>query len=74
MTNAVVLDPTGEWLMNTGAFPIHDPEGGITLPNGMVAKATYTAWLKAQPTVVRAENPWPTSAKEAGKAEKARAA
>ena len=68
MLEPKVLNPNGEWLLNSGAFPIYDPDSQVTVPAGVPVKATYTDWLKGQPTVGPTANPWPASIKEGGKA------
>lgn len=51
METRKVIDPKGKWFVNTGAFPIHDPESKTVFEPSTPTQATETKWLETQPTI-----------------------
>lgn len=52
-----ISDPQGAWLINTGLHQIHDPESSTVFYPGVLTKATYTNWVKGQPTITQQPDP-----------------
>lgn len=52
-----IIDPSGVWLKNTGAFPLYDPQANVVLPAGEEFQALHTDWAKGQPTIVLGKGP-----------------
>lgn len=63
METRKVIDPKGEWFVNSAAFPLHDPVSGTVFEPNTPTQATATPWLKGQPAIKE----WvdPTAAKPA---------
>lgn len=43
-----IIDPNGKWVVNAGAYVMHDPESNIRLEPGETVKVPETSWLNAQ--------------------------
>lgn len=63
METRKVIDAKGKWFVNTGAYPIFDPESKTVFEPQVPTQATATKWLENQPTLT----PWsePGAAKTA---------
>lgn len=69
-----IIDPKGEWYMNTSEFQMADPSG-VIYPAKELVKITVTKWVKSQafmvakpdPTAADAPKPAPVKVQMVGK-------
>ncbi len=52
-----IADPYGVWFKNTAQYQMHDPESNTLFIPDTLTKATPTAWIKSQPTIVAQPDP-----------------
>lgn len=59
MTNQpIIVDPAGDWVINTSDFPFQDPEANLRFPSNTPMKVKLSDWAKNQPVIEKTADPF----------------